>query len=217
MHLIKRRLLSAVALVALVLVVFPAAASRAVEESPRDLVIDMTERFLAALQTQRGQVNDDPQVGYQLVEQMVYPHLDFPRFSQWVLGKHWRKANAAQREHFVREFHEFLARSYVTAMVAYADEVVSQAKSISYPPVRYRRDKSTAIAYTVIALDSGGSVTVNYRMHMTDDGTWKIYDVNVDGVSLAMMYRDNFSARIKQVGLRAFLDQLSERNRQAKS
>jgi len=216
MHLVRRRLFSAAGLAVLMLVLLPTTSPRAAQEAPRDLVMDMTERFVTALQAQRRQIHDDPQVGYRLVEQMVYPHLDFPRFAQWVLGKHWRKANAAQREHFIREFHEFLARSYVTAMVSYADEVVSQAKSISYPPVRYRRDKA-AIAHTVIALDSGGSVTVNYRMHMTDDGTWKIYDVNVDGVSLAMMYRDNFSARIKQVGLRAFLDQLSERNRQAKS
>lgn len=217
MHLVKRRLSSAAGLVIGLLMVFPAAGLRAAEESPRDLVVDMTEQFVAALQAQRGQVQTDPQVGYRLVEEMVYPHVDFPRFAQWVLGKHWRKANAAQREHFIREFHEFLARSYVTAMLSYADDVVSHARSISYPPARYRRNKSAAIAYTVIALDSGGSVAINYRLHLKDDGTWKIYDVSVDGVSLAMMYRDNFSARIKQVGLRGFLDQLSERNRQARS
>ena len=40
----------------------------------------------------------------EFVLSVVEPHLDFHRFSAYVLGKHWKKANRDQKKRFKKEF-----------------------------------------------------------------------------------------------------------------
>ena len=45
------------------------------------------------------------------------------------------------------------------------------------------------------------------------DGTWKVYDVNVKGISLVMNYRSSFAEQIQREGLDGLIAQLEQRNR----
>ena len=45
-------------------------------------------------------------------------------------------------------------------------------------------------------------------------GTWKVYDVLVDGISLVTNYRRNFANRIRRGGMDSLIVQLAARNRQ---
>jgi phospholipid transport system substrate-binding protein len=46
------------------------------------------------------------------------------------------------------------------------------------------------------------------------DGEWRIYDLTIDGVSLALTYRSEFSAKIRQQSLDALIGELETRNRE---
>ena len=50
-------------------------------------------------------------------------------------------------------------------------------------------------------------IPISYAMHMTD-GTWKVYDVTVDGISLVTNYRGQFAAEIRRSGLDALIQRL---------
>ncbi len=184
--------------------------------SPRGLIIDITEQLVTALESNREQLRRDPELGLNLVNDIVYPHIDMRRFSRRVLGKHWRDASDAERNRFVRAFRGFLVQTYVTAMTSYADEIIAHSTSVSYPPARIRKGGRAATVRSIIRLNSGASVDVSYRL-LLSGGAWKVYDVAIDGVSLGMAYRRSFSARISEVGLQTFLDQLSQRSRQPRS
>ena len=193
-----------------------AAEDVAARSSPRELIMDVTERLVAALESNREQLRREPQLGLNLVEDIVYPHIDLPRLSRWVLGKHWRDASEAERERFVQAFRGLLARTYVTAMSAYVDDIIAHSKSVSYPPALIRKGGSAATVHSLIQLNSGTRIDVSYRL-LRSKGAWKVYDVAIDGVSLAMTYRRSFSARISQVGMKTFLEQLTQRSDQARS
>ena len=98
------------------------------------VIMDATERLVNGIRLQQQAIKQDPQIAYRLVENTVLPHIDFERISRWVLGKHWRRATPEQQQDFSREFTAFLTRTYVTAMVNYVDEIVSNADGLSYPP-----------------------------------------------------------------------------------
>ena len=45
-----------------------------------------------------------------------------------------------------------------------------------------------------------------------DNGTWQVYDVEIDGVSLVSTYRSNFDSQIRRVGVDGVIQWLVERN-----
>jgi phospholipid transport system substrate-binding protein len=180
-------------------------------ESPRDLIIKVSGQLVGSLQENKEAVKQDIQVAYRLTEESVLPYLDFDRISRWVLGKNWRTATPEQRVAFTAAFRQFLMATYVTAMVTYTDEIISHARNVSYPPIRYTPGDEEATVRSAIRLTSGQTVEVNYQMHMDDNG-WRIYDVMIAGVSLAITYRNSFNTDIAQIGIDGLIKRLQEHN-----
>lgn len=193
----------------------PGSASTETVPSARDLVMSTSERLIGELQKNKDAIKQDVGLAYRLAEDTVIPHLDFARVTRAVLGKHWLSASAAQREQLTGEFRTLLTRSYVTAMVTYADQILRHADNVQFPPGRSRQDNDKAMVTMLIDLEGGKQVAVQYQMHLRD-GAWKIYDVQIEGVSLALTYRSTFSQEIAQAGIDGLIASLAARNRAGK-
>ncbi len=183
--------------------------------APRDLIKMTTEQLVTALQVSREDIRRNPELAWRLADDIVLPHIDFRLISRRVLGKHWRTANAQQRERFTREFSEFLTNVYVTAMVTYADDIVSLAKDIKYPPVHWSPGKRRADVRMLVKMSTGARAEVVYRMRW-HNGEWKIHDVTILGVSFTLTYRNDFSREVARAGLDTLIDRLAARNRQTR-
>ena len=109
------------------------------------------------------------------------------------------------------EISALLIRSYVTAMIAYADDTLLD-EQVVYMPSRYQAgDRKTAVR-AKISLDSGQTIDVRYALYRTDD-QWKIYDISFENISMVLTYRASFGATIKSNGLDALIARLENRNR----
>lgn len=188
------------------------AAPAATPDSPRALVMGVTDQMLTALKVSGDDIKRNPALARRLVEKRVLHMIDFPRIARGVLGKHWRRAGPAQRERFTREFTEFLINIYVTAMVTYVDDIVSVSDDIHFPPIHWSPGQTRAKVRMIVSLKAGPPAEVVYRMNRDAQG-WKIYDVTVLGVSFTATYRQNFSAEIARGGLDALIMRLAARNR----
>jgi len=190
------------------------AAQAATADSPRALVMGVTDQMLTALKVSGDDIKRNPALARRMVENRVLPLIDFPRIARGVLGKHWRRANPEQRERFTREFTEFLINLYVTAMVTYVDDIVSVSDDIHFPPIHWSPGETRAKVRMLVRLKAGGAAEVVYRMDRNAQG-WRIYDVTVLGVSFTATYRQNFSAEIARGGLDALIARLAARNRRS--
>ena len=148
---------------------------------------------------------------YKLSNELVIPHLDFPRITRLIIGKYWRDANDEQRQRLIDEISSLLIRSYVTAMSAYADDTLTE-EQVTYLPSRYQAGDTKATVRAKISLDSGQNVEVQYALYRTEN-QWKIYDIRIEGISLALTYRASFGDTIKNQGLDALITQLEDRNK----
>jgi phospholipid transport system substrate-binding protein len=54
-------------------------------------------------------------------------------------------------------------------------------------------------------------VPIDYTM-AREGGSWKVYDVVIDGVSLVTTYRGSFSDQIRQGGIDGLIKTLGDRN-----
>ena len=178
----------------------------AAELSPQDMVRDTSSRMLVAMNTEQDLIERDAAHLYALVEEIVLPYFDFRRMSQWVLGKNWRKATAAQREQFVEQFRILLVRTYGTALLEYADE------EIVYLPYVEEQNAARVTVRTEIDQPGVGVIPIYYSMYQSDDG-WKVYDISISGVSLVTNYRSTYGSIIRKDGIDHLINRLAEHNR----
>lgn len=189
-----------------------ALADPSASKDPQQLVANTIAELIDRLHENLEQIHKDSSIAYRISDELVAPHIDFPRVTRLVIGKHWRTADKQQRQALITEIKSLLIRSYVTAMTSYADQIVARKDRIKYLPSHYKPGDDTAAVRASITLDNGQAVEVQYRLY-NDNGTWRIYDIAIEGVSLAITYRSNFGEQIRRDGIDSLIAQLAERNR----
>lgn len=173
---------------------------------PQQLVIDTTERMLAALEAHGPQLEQQPELIYELVGEIVLPHFDFVRMSAWVLGKYWPRASLEQKRRFVPAFRQLLVRSYATALLEY------QGQTIEYLPLRDDPASGEVTVRSRIVQPGKPPIGLYYYLWQ-HDGRWQVYDISIDGISLVANYRTSFASEIKTKGLEALITRLEQHNR----
>ena len=181
-------------------------------QDPQQLVADTIDQLVDRLKANSDRIHEDSSIAYQISDELVAPHIDFPRVTRLVVGKYWQSASEQQRQALIAEVQSLLIRSYVTAMTSYADQIVAKKDRINYLPSRYKTGDKKASVRANIMLDSGQAVEVQYQLY-NGGGKWRIYDIVIEGVSMAITYRTSFGEQIKRNGLDSLIAELVERNR----
>lgn len=176
---------------------------------PAALVKKTSDDVLAIVKNDKEIQAGDKKKLYALAEEKILPNFDFNRVCRLVLGKHWRRANDAQKQSFLKEFRTLLLRTYSIALVKY------EIKSIVYKKTKYSKDKNLAKVPTEIVPATGGpNVGVTYTLKSTQD-TWKVYDIVIENISLVTNYRSQFGTEIRQNGLDSLIAKLVKKNQSA--
>lgn len=173
--------------------------------APDTLVKSTSEQIIKKLQAERETFKKKPERVQSLVDEIVLPHFDFARMSSWVLGKYWRTASDSQKEQFTREFRTLLVRTYAKALVDNMD------RKIKYAPLKAAGNDKDVTVHTEVPQEGGFPIPIDYSLYLNNDA-WKVYDVNIDGVSLVANYRTSFASEVKKSGLDQLIKTLQERN-----
>lgn len=176
----------------------------AAEETPVEVIRTATRHVLNELRFEPA-LRKDPEQLRMLIERHVAPHMDFVTLSRLTLGKNWRRATAAQRERFVREYGRLLVRVYAAALAGYSRQ------KIEYLSSKVSDDQRRATVRTRIVEPGQAPLEVDYSLRKID-GNWKIYDVRIEGISLVMNYRASFSEEISAHGFDGLIERLVARN-----
>ncbi len=187
----------------LILFLLPTA-TLAVSEEPLELVRTTTERVLVQLK-QAPEIRSESDRLKRLVEESIVPSIDFVRLSRLTLGKHWRSASSEQRNRFTSEFKQLLMRTYSTSLAEYSGQ------EIEYISLKAAVNGKRSAVRTKLHQSGGPPVIVDYSLYKTNGG-WKIYDVTIEGVSLAVNYRSSFGQKIRTHGLDSLIQHLATRN-----
>ncbi len=195
------RMISCIA--ALLLTANVAAASVAPDELVRTTINELIEE----LESRRGELQADKRKLYSMVENVVVPHFAVPVIARLVLARHWRSASESQRDAFADEFKKLLIRTYATALFEYTGKEKMEVR-----PPKMKEGERRARVETEVTLPDGPPVPVNYSFLQDDAGEWKIYDVDIDGISLVTNYRSSYGQIIGQKGLDGLIADLKEKN-----
>ena len=190
----------------LVLLLFPVLV-QAGERQPVDVVRGATDEVLTELDA-APEIREDPVKLTSLIQDHIAPHVDLVALSRLTLGKHWRQATEEQRAVFAREFGTLLIKTYSTALAEYANQ------EIEYLSSEVSDDKRRTTVRTRIVEAGRAPLAVDYSLRQVES-TWKIYDLTIEGVSLAINYRTSFAQEIRNHGIDGLIERLTVRNTSA--
>ena len=109
---------------------------------------------------------------------------DFKEMSRRTLGRNWKKMSAEQRTEFVSLFKKLLQGVYADRLLAYSDQKVLFDREIMLK-------KGRAEVQSYLQTSDGTKIPLFYRL--TDkSGSWKVYDIIIEGVSMVKNYRTQF-------------------------
>jgi phospholipid transport system substrate-binding protein len=124
--------------------------------------------------------------------ELLRDDFDVPVIARFVLGRYWNVATEEQRAEFTKLFEDYIAIAYATRLAEYSGE---QFKVISSRP-----DGDGAIVSSQILRPAGAApIKVDWRL-VGRGGVYKISDVSVDGISMAVTERSEFASVIQHNG-----------------
>jgi phospholipid transport system substrate-binding protein len=177
---------------------------------PSQLIESSANILLADIDKNRETYRKDPTGLYKTVGATLLPNFDTAYAAQLVLGTHWRNASADQRKRFVDAFYNSLLYTYGDAMVDFT------ANRLKVFPTKVTDADARATVRTEITRSNGTKVAVNYSLRKVD-GSWKAWDVVIDGISYVKSYREDYGAEVQQKGLDAVIARLEAKAAAAKS
>jgi phospholipid transport system substrate-binding protein len=125
------------------------------------------------------------------LREIIAPRFDFSEMARSAMGVHWRTLTQPQRDEFVRVFTGLLEASYMGKIEGYKGQKIVYVKEIN--------EGSDAQVNTNIIPSGGEAIAVDYRLKQSA-GTWKVYDVVIDHISLVGNYRNQFNRLMNEKG-----------------
>jgi phospholipid transport system substrate-binding protein len=151
------------------------------------------------------QYRDNSQKGAQRqklweVTQQIFDHEEF---SKRALGSKWKTFTTEQREEILDVFSEFLSKYYLNELIEkYSDEQVGHMRQ------RLLDDNKAEVIMKVEWRSA--RVPVKVKMLKRDE-TWKVYDVQIMGVSALLNYRAQFQVLLLRDTPEELIERLKKR------
>jgi len=166
------------------------ATAPAVQGSPSQLVLDNSQRVLSTLEKRRAEFTKDRTALRQFVSSEFSRMFDRDYAARQVLGRHARGADDADVKLFADALADNLMQRYGSSLLDFNTQLRVRVKSETALP------RGLGVRVSSEMLRSGGEpIPVDYLMRQSG-GTWKVFDVMVEGVSFVQTFRQQFDAEL---------------------
>jgi len=135
----------------------------------------------------------------QKVRKLLGENLAVRSIGKFVVGKAWRTAPQEQRDEYQNLFEKYITLTYAKRLGGYAGEkfAVTAAKPVG--------KKNDALVTTKINRPSGPPLIAGWRIRESN-GAFRILDVMVEGISMVVAQRSEFTSIIQKNGMQGLIE-----------
>lgn len=152
-----------------------------------EVVQQTTSTLLADLKTNKEQYRTDPSAFYDALNSILGPVVDVDGISRGVMTvRYSRQASPEQMQRFQENFKRSLMQFYGNALLEYNNQ------DIRVLPVSGQQDPQRTSVNMEIKDGNGTIYPLSYTM-VSQDGTWKMRNVVINGINVGKLFRDQFS------------------------
>ena len=175
--------------------------------APDVLVKNVTNEVLDIVRKDKDIQSGNTKKAIELVEAKVLPHFNFMRMTQLAMARDWRQANAAQQKTLTDEFRMLLVRTYSKALTEYKNQTID-FKPFALKPA----DTEVRVRTEIKQSGAGKNIELDYFLEKSPAG-WKVYDIEVGGISLVTNYRESFASEVRNNGIDGLIKTLQAKNK----
>lgn len=183
-----RRILLTIGLALIVSSAVATTATSQQDDDPARFVQSLGQQAVGLLADKTLSAGDRKRV----FRELLVDRFDMTSIGRLVMGRHWRRATATQKDLFGRLFEEYVVSTYASRLDAYNGE------QFTVGAARQANEKVTAVS-GVVTRPQGPAISVDWMLHRKD-GRWYVIDVIVEGISMVISQRSEFSTIINQRG-----------------
>jgi phospholipid transport system substrate-binding protein len=122
---------------------------------------------------------------------------------RFVAGTYWRRMDPAQRDEYLKLFSEWVLKTYSIRLGGYSGE---QFKVLSTSPA----GQHDVLVKTRIDKSAGNGFNASWRVRKIGGG-YKIIDIYVEGVSMAITQRSEFESILQRQGVDGLISMLKDK------
>ena len=179
----------------------------AADSSPLPMIEAINKNVITNLKSHQSELKHKPSIVQNTIRQYFIPYVDTQGMSRSVLGRNaWRQASNQEKQAFTQEFTRLVLRTYAQPLANYNGETVE------FLPLKPSSTQRFSQVQSVIVRPNGQRIAMTYHLVLDPSGTWKIYDLSVEGVSLLNSFRNQFGEALKQDNLKSVIQALHQKN-----
>ena len=133
--------------------------------------------------------------------------MDFKLAAYLSLGKHWKKISKTQKKEFVETFQQYINNYIVEKIDLYTNQKIDIGDS--------KIVKKGRAELEIGILSGGETLQVNFKLRKNKKKEWRVYDVDIEGVSLITTFRSQFSGVLKNSSFEELLEKLKNPTEQS--
>ena len=138
-----------------------------------------------------------------LTKKKIIPYIDIEYSTELALDKHWSLLDKKQKKIFERDIKNSLIQDYVPYLVDYPDWrniniVVNENFS--------QRENFANVKLLVSIEDNSYPLTIILKLKKSN--RWKIYDLDIQSVSLIDIFKIGYDSKIKRQGIERLVNKM---------
>lgn len=171
------------------------------ERTPEQVIRDASDLTMKAIEGRRDELKADRAKLFGIIDEVLLPRWDRQYTGQLVMGRAWRDATPEQRDAFINGLYRKLLDSYGEGVLQY------QADQLKILGTRGNQQEGPVMVDSEVRLEDGTAVPISYRLRI-HEGSWKVYDVVVEGISYVQNYRNQYQGEFRSKGIEGVLADL---------
>ena len=125
-------------------------------------------------------------------KKLLNTNFDMNTIARFSLGRHWRSASKAQQQEYLKLFNAMIVDVYSARFKDYQGQKIKVTGS-------RKEGERDVLVHSTMEQQSGPDVKIDWRVRQKS-GQYRVVDVIVEGVSMALTQRSDFSSVIQRGG-----------------
>jgi len=152
---------------------------------PLDIIKEKVGRVIGILKNPTYKAQSQKQIQREKLWEIINQAFDFTEMSQRATAQYWKNFTRDQKQEFTELFRRLLGNIYlIKIQKGYENE------KVLYQSQEMLSDRKAFVKTRITS--KGLEIPVSYALFRRN-GNWKVYDVNIEGVSMVKNYRSQFT------------------------
>ena len=152
---------------------------------PLDVIKNSVDQALSILNDPKYDESDSNNEQREKLWKIVQDVFDFDEMSKRTLARNWGRFSQQEKKEFTELFSVFLRNIYISKI-----QGGFEGEKVQYGDEEMISDSKAVIKTVIVRKDV--EIPIDYSLQKTN-GSWRVYDVNVEGTSMVRNYRAQFA------------------------